>query len=128
MSAKIFRAPPRNPPNVRCRTFGARTSSAGIRWRLMESTSKDAAGEMNETFPSVARATSKDADGLVRVLSRAFDEDPVHNYILRQDSKRARAFDIWFRVAFESLTLPHGEAWIAEDASGAALWIPPGKW
>src|SRR6266568_1175373 len=94
----------------------------------MESTSIETSAEMNEIFPSVDRATAKDTDALVRVLSRAFDEDPVHNYIVRQDAKRALAFELWFRVAFQSLALPHGEAWIAENAAGAALWIPPGKW
>jgi ribosomal protein S18 acetylase RimI-like enzyme len=42
--------------------------------------------------------------------------------MLRHDGLE-RAFGAFFKHA----VLPHGEAWIADDA-GVALWTPPGKW
>jgi ribosomal protein S18 acetylase RimI-like enzyme len=63
----------------------------------------------------------------VRVLARAFDADPVANYLLRQDRLRARAFELCFDAFLRHMTMPHGESWMTEDGMGAALWTPPGR-
>jgi GNAT superfamily N-acetyltransferase len=68
------------------------------------------------------RASSKDHHLVASVLARAFEHDPVANYMLRRDGLE-RAFGAFFAHA----VLPHHEAWIADDA-GVALWTPPGKW
>jgi ribosomal protein S18 acetylase RimI-like enzyme len=78
--------------------------------------------------PPVRRANAEDRATIVRVLARAFDADPVVNYLLRQDKKRAFAFETAFDVGFCQLTLPFGETWIESDGRGAALWTPPGRW
>ena len=80
---------------------------------------------------TVRRAVATDRDAVVRALVRAFDADPLPNYLLRADSRRLRAFATIFDVAFRRLTLPTNEAWIAEGGArctGAALWTPPGEW
>jgi ribosomal protein S18 acetylase RimI-like enzyme len=79
-------------------------------------------------MPVLRRARAIDRGAVVRALARAFDADPVINYVLRQDDRRAFAFELFFDVAFRTLSLPHDEAWVAEDGAGAALWTPPGKW
>jgi ribosomal protein S18 acetylase RimI-like enzyme len=64
----------------------------------------------------------------VRILSRAFDDDPAINYLLRQDSHRVRAIELAFGAFFRHMTMPFGESWMDEGARGAALWAPPGQW
>jgi ribosomal protein S18 acetylase RimI-like enzyme len=80
------------------------------------------------TSPTLRRATADDHDAVARVLARAFDRDPVANYMLRHEGLE-RAFGTFFRHA----VLPHREAWLAsadgaDGVDGVALWTPPGKW
>ncbi len=74
------------------------------------------------TPPPLRRAEAHDHATVVRVLARAFDRDPVANYMLRHD-RLGQAFGTFFRHA----VLPHREAWLAGE-DGVALWTPPGKW
>ena len=71
---------------------------------------------------ALRRATSDDYPTVTRVLARAFENDPVANYMMKHDHME-RAFGTFFTHA----VLPHGEAWLAGD-DGVALWTPPGKW
>jgi ribosomal protein S18 acetylase RimI-like enzyme len=68
------------------------------------------------------RAKGDDYDLVVRVLARAFENDPVANYMLRRDGLE-RAFGAFFKHA----VLPHREGWLCGE-DGVALWTPPGKW
>ena len=77
---------------------------------------------------TVGRAGPQDHDAIVRVLVRAFDADPVANYLLRRDAGRTRAFELCFDAFLKYATMPHGETWIADGGAGAALWTPPGRW
>jgi ribosomal protein S18 acetylase RimI-like enzyme len=77
---------------------------------------------------SVRRAKSEDEQSVIAVLARAFDADPVANYLLRQDAGRARGFELCFGAFFRHMCLPHHEVWVAEGALGTALWTPPGCW
>jgi ribosomal protein S18 acetylase RimI-like enzyme len=72
-------------------------------------------------------ATYSDRGALVDLLCRAFDRDPVMNWLLRQDGGREAAFRRFFTLSVR-MTMPHGLVFISEDARGAALWTPPGKW
>ena len=76
----------------------------------------------------IRRVSAAERDTLVSVLVRAFDADPVANYLLRQDAKRARAFELAFGTLVDHLILPEGEAYLAGDADGVALWCPPDRW
>ena len=77
---------------------------------------------------TVRKATRADADALVDVLVRSFDADPVANWFVRQDERRAEGFEAFFGTAVRQLTLPHGEVYTTADRAGAALWVPPGRW
>lgn len=77
---------------------------------------------------TVRRAVDADADALVDILVRSFDQDPVANWFVRQDEHRAAGFDAFFGMAVRSLTLPHGEVYTTTDLAGVALWVPPGAW
>ena len=76
---------------------------------------------------SIRKATSADADRLVLSLVRAFDDDPLINWILRQDDKRSRAFDLYFRTALCVITMPRGKVFVTDDCVGGALWLPSDK-
>ena len=76
----------------------------------------------------VRRATARDVPALTGVLTRAFDDDPVLNWVLRHDARRGEAFRRFFELSLRRLTLPHGEVYTTADLTGAALWTPPGKW
>ncbi len=78
--------------------------------------------------PQVVRARPQDHEAIVRVLVRAFDADPVANYLLRRDVHRGRAFELCFSAFLRHVTMPHGETWMAHGGAGAALWTPPGCW
>lgn len=79
-------------------------------------------------------ACADDRDAVVRVLARAFADDPLASFAVRGDDRKAAALTTVFDVAFRRWTLPAGGAWIAEgaagtgEAAGAALWAPPGTW
>jgi ribosomal protein S18 acetylase RimI-like enzyme len=77
---------------------------------------------------ALRRALPEDRDAVVRALARAFDKDPVANFLLRQDHSRERAFNTVFDVAFRRLTLPLRETWMSSGGEGAALWTPPKGW
>ena len=80
---------------------------------------------MTETIRKVSHA---DVAEVVPHLSRAFDDDPVLNWVMRKDSKRSYSIDSLFRICLNKLSLPHGEVLITSDCVGAALWYPPDKW
>lgn len=87
-------------------------------------------GQRPRTAPEVGvrKAGAGDIDGLVSVLTRAFDEDPVINWFLPQDAGRTAAFRGFFEMAVRTFTLPHDEVYTAAGQVGAALGAPPGTW
>lgn len=75
----------------------------------------------------IRTASAADVEALTGVLCRAFDADPVMNWVLRQDSGRSSAFEWMFRLSL-AMTLPHGHVYTIDDRRATALWTPPGKW
>ena len=69
-------------------------------------------------------AAKGDLEAVCQDLSAAFAEDPLLNWLLRQDSRRHRA-----RLAFFRMEIPHeafriGEIERPQAGGGAALWFP----
>lgn len=77
--------------------------------------------------PQVRRARPQDVPLLVEVLSRAFDDDPVPNYLFRGDRRRRRGLRRFFSIQLRHMYLGDGEVWTTSDTAGAALWAPPTK-
>jgi ribosomal protein S18 acetylase RimI-like enzyme len=71
------------------------------------------------------RATADDAAILSRLLAAAFLNDPVMDWIARQGPKRAAGLERFFFWLLKVRALPFGEVWMAQDASAAAVWLPP---
>lgn len=71
-------------------------------------------------------ATRADIGALIDVLSRAFDADPVVNWVVRQDAGRAAAVEWVFRLVLD-MAVPRGHVVTTEDLTGVAVWEPPGR-
>jgi ribosomal protein S18 acetylase RimI-like enzyme len=69
-----------------------------------------------------------DIPALVPVLARAFAEDPFISWLVRRDARRAAGFERFFELALRHLAIPFGEVYTNDALTGAALWVPPGKW
>jgi ribosomal protein S18 acetylase RimI-like enzyme len=77
---------------------------------------------------TVRRATREDVPRLARAMARAFYDDPVAQWILRDDARRLRRLERWFALTLRRAYLPRRECYTTDDVVGGALWMPPGKW
>jgi GNAT superfamily N-acetyltransferase len=75
---------------------------------------------------AVRPARPVDAAALRGVLRRAFDADPVVNWVVRQDGGREWGLAWLFRLTLD-LALPAGHVYTTDDRQGVALWAPPGR-
>ena len=73
---------------------------------------------------AVRRATQADAPALAKMLARAFDDDPVAEWVSPHGPTRARMLERFHAARLRHM-LPHGEVWMTEDGGGAAVWAPP---
>ena len=72
------------------------------------------------------RATLDATEAIAEVLARAFDDDPLMNWIILDEGHRAEHLRTLFRVVSRYAYLEHDASWILEDGSGASVWRPPG--
>lgn len=71
-------------------------------------------------------ATANDRARAVGIFARAFETDPVLNWVLRDDAGRRQAREAFFGANFDYYQ-KHALAFVARD-SGAALWAGPDAW
>ncbi len=76
--------------------------------------------------PVVRPARPGERAGLIAVLVRAFDDDPVVRTIFTTPGRRRRGLAAFFGAQLDDL-LPFGWVQTTEDRDGVALWAPPGK-
>jgi ribosomal protein S18 acetylase RimI-like enzyme len=77
---------------------------------------------------TTARAASwADADPLAATMARAFHDDPLICFILKDEATRAEKMPRLFKLLFK-LGLPHGACDVTEGYEAAALWRPPNEW
>jgi ribosomal protein S18 acetylase RimI-like enzyme len=88
---------------------------------------EQAAATSPATIP-VRRVTDADRPRVNAVMARAFDDDPVCNWIAKQDDRRSQRIADFLRIGLEKLTLPFGECYTTDDIQGGAYWNPPGTW
>ena len=88
---------------------------------------------MSDTNPARAISSSArhavwaDAEPLSQCLARAFHDDPLMHYLLRDEAKRSDKLAKVFQLLFK-LGLPHGGCSVTEGYEAAALWRPPEQW
>lgn len=80
----------------------------------------------NTATIEIARATPIDAPALGAMLARAFHDDPVFGWVVRDSDARRERLPLLF-AAFAEAYLSHHETYVAGDDVGAALWAPPGS-
>ncbi|MEY2425327.1 MAG: hypothetical protein QOI61_899 [Actinomycetota bacterium] len=79
-------------------------------------------------MPDVRKATAADIEPLSRALARAFEDDPLTEFITPERNRLAR-LERFFASDLRHIHLPHDEVWTTtEGHQGGALWAPPGKW
>ena len=71
-------------------------------------------------------AGEADLDAVAGALAAAFDDDPVFNWFVRQDERRAEAIALLLRRGAARALREGGECWLAADGAGAAVWRLPG--
>jgi GNAT superfamily N-acetyltransferase len=82
---------------------------------------------METTFDTrIQPATAADVQAVGRVISAAFHDDPVTQWIA-PDEERRRAIGPPLFELYASAFVPLGETYLTHDHSGAALWAPPGQ-
>jgi ribosomal protein S18 acetylase RimI-like enzyme len=77
--------------------------------------------------PSVRPATTSDIPSITNMLVRAFDDDPVSNFMFAGPRRRHFGLHSFFASELRRNYLPHRHVYVTEDLSGAALWGPPDR-
>ena len=79
----------------------------------------------NYTPATVRSAGAADVALLTHILATAFDDDPVINWVMRQDAKRRWAIQTFFRHSVER-ALRRAELSVTTDGTGGTVWWAPG--
>lgn len=74
---------------------------------------------------AIRKVASADLARVADVMGRAFDDDPVLNYVVKPDARRSERIRMMMDLGLRKLTFPFGETYVAEGFEGAALWNPP---
>jgi GNAT superfamily N-acetyltransferase len=77
--------------------------------------------------PKVRVATASDIPAVVEMLVRAFDDDPVSNFMFAGDRRRRLGLHSFFTSQLRRQYMPHGHVYTTDDRSGATLWGPPDR-
>jgi ribosomal protein S18 acetylase RimI-like enzyme len=75
----------------------------------------------------VRRAGAADLPTLSRMLTRAFDDDPVARWACPNDAMRPWMLER-FHGARDRQMLRAGEVWMSEGGESAAVWAAPDQW
>ena len=76
----------------------------------------------------IRKLAAGDVPRIAKALARAFEDDPVMSWIFRDDSERLASLERSFALYLRRIWLPQEECYATDRLSGAALWLPPGRW
>lgn len=78
--------------------------------------------------PVVTPVTADQVPAITAMLTRAFDDDPVANFMFAGDRRRRLGLHSFFRSQIGRHFLPFGHVYAAGgDLAGAAVWGPPDR-
>jgi ribosomal protein S18 acetylase RimI-like enzyme len=75
----------------------------------------------------VVKATAADIDAVARSLARAFEDDPLIDYIF-PEKNRLQRLERFFVADLRHIYLGYDDVWTTTEHKGAALWAPPDRW
>lgn len=74
-------------------------------------------------------ATSEDIAEGAPALARAFEDDPLFNWIIPDEARRLKGLTVMFRELLRrSFAIDFHEAYTTPDHAGMAVWGRPGSW
>jgi len=76
----------------------------------------------------VRPATTDDLPWAQDVLGRAFEDDPVWEWVVPPDRSRRHSRLATIMGLFVEAHLPHGEVFVTDDRSAMGVWCPPKTW
>jgi GNAT superfamily N-acetyltransferase len=119
--------PMANGRHVLCR------KSETLTFSYRDTVSQSASERMNDEHSRRLRAASRprragleDADRLARLLTKAFLNDPVLDWLARSGPERPSGLEALFLWLLDKRAIPAGEVWMSDDGAACALWMPPG--
>ncbi len=74
----------------------------------------------------ICKPSAADVPRIGTTLARAFFDDPVFRWTFPDDRRRRELLPPFFSLFAETLQR-HDEIYVAGEAAGAALWVPPGQ-
>jgi GNAT superfamily N-acetyltransferase len=77
---------------------------------------------------AVRKIVPAEIEALTDCVTRAFDDDPVMNFVVKHDERRLERIRVICRMFLTKLCLPHGEVYTTDALEGGAFWVPPGKY
>jgi GNAT superfamily N-acetyltransferase len=77
---------------------------------------------------TVRKAKASELRAIAAVLARAFYDDPVFRWGVKDDSHRLRRFERSFGLYLRKLWFRQEECYTTENLLGAAVWELPGQW
>jgi ribosomal protein S18 acetylase RimI-like enzyme len=76
----------------------------------------------------IRKLTGADLPRISKALGRAFEDDPVMNWVFQRESDLIARLERAFGLFLRKIWLPQQECYGTDQLFGAALWLPPGKW
>lgn len=73
----------------------------------------------------VRPVTAADVPALSAMLGRAFDDDPVANFMFVGERRRRRGLHSFFTSQLRRQYLPYRQVFTTDGLEGAAIWGPP---
>lgn len=80
----------------------------------------------SKTQIAVRKADGADRTTASEVLTAAFFDDPVTDWLVPDRARRRAVLPPVFGLFFDAFQ-PHGETYLTEDGRGTALWLPAGR-
>jgi len=79
-----------------------------------------------DTQIRIRKAGYDDVDAMKRVLAKAYDKEPVLNWLVVQDEKRTQRMERFFEVQLRDFdSIQHDHVFTTEQLEGIAIWYPP---
>ena len=78
-----------------------------------------------DTQLRIRKAGRNDLGTLIDVLVRAYDQDPIVDWLVLKDEKRSQRMATFFEILVNHSGMKYDHAFTTEDVSGIAGWYPP---